>query len=72
MKCNINALDAAIRCGVGMFLVASPLLNLHTSPYNLLGIIPMVTGLAGYCPLYGALRFLLTARGHGSKAVSSH
>ncbi len=72
MKRNITALDAAIRSCPGMFLVASPLLNLHTYPFNLLGIIPMLTGLVSYCPLYGAVRFLLPARGHGSSTIASH
>jgi hypothetical protein len=72
MKSNMNAVDVAIRCGVGMFLLSSPLLNLPTYPYNLLGIVLMVTGVAGYCPVYGAFRFLLPGQDHGAKAVRSH
>ncbi len=70
MKCNITPLDAAIRCGVGWFLIITPLLNLHTYPFSLLGIIPVITGLVGYCPLYGAVRVLLPARHHGSSTLA--
>jgi hypothetical protein len=56
MKCNMNPLDAAIRASVGMLLIASPLLELQTYPYSLLGLVPLVTGLLSFCPLYAAAR----------------
>jgi len=68
MKCNVVPLDAGIRSAVGMALLASPLLNFHTYPYSLLGIVPLATGVAGYCPLYSLFRALVpsgTKRGHG-------
>jgi len=64
MKSNLLPLDMILRAGGGMFLLASPLLELHTYPYNLLGVVPVATALMGYCPLYAAVRaLLLPARG---------
>ncbi len=65
MKCNVNHLDRAIRLGAGMFLLATPLLDLHTYPVNLFGIVLIGTGLAGFCPLYAAIRALVPKREHG-------
>jgi hypothetical protein len=72
MKCNMVPLDAAIRVGLGLALVASPLLELGTYPYSLLGLVPLLTGLVGYCPLYSAARALTPQRGGHSKPVASH
>jgi hypothetical protein len=38
---------------VGMLVLASPLLELPTYPFNLLGLILLGTGFTGYCPVYG-------------------
>jgi hypothetical protein len=59
MTSNVTPIDQTVRVGAGLFLLASPLLELHTYPFNLLGIVLMVTGIAGYCPLYSAFRSLL-------------
>jgi hypothetical protein len=45
-------LDSGLRAGLGFFFFASPILNLHTAPYNLLGLLVLATGLTGFCPLY--------------------
>jgi hypothetical protein len=58
MTNNVAPLDQAIRAGVGLFLLASPLLELRTYPFNLLGLVLVGTALAGYCPLYSALSWL--------------
>lgn len=62
MTSNVAPLDQAIRIGLGFLLLASPLLELHTYPFNLFGIVLIATGLVGYCPLYSALRALLPGR----------
>jgi hypothetical protein len=36
----------------GIFLFASPALNLPTYPWNLLGLVVALTGFIGFCPLY--------------------
>jgi hypothetical protein len=56
MNTNVAPFDRALRSGLGMLLVLSPLLELNTFPYSLLGIVPLVTGVGGFCPLYAAFR----------------
>jgi hypothetical protein len=55
MKTNVTLIDRTIRVGAGMLLLASPLLELRTYPFNLVGIVLMATGLVGFCPLYRVL-----------------
>jgi hypothetical protein len=55
MKPNVVLAERTTRLGLGMLLLASPLLELPTFPFNLLGLILIVTGAVGYCPLYGLL-----------------
>jgi hypothetical protein len=62
MKANVVLLDRTIRVGLGMLLVASPLLELHTYPFNLLGLVLIATATIGYCPLYGLFSALRPAR----------
>ena len=62
MQTNLLPLDRAIRLGGGLFLLASPILELQTYPYNLLGILPIATAIAGYCPLYALARMILPSR----------
>lgn len=52
MKTNVAPFDRGIRAGLGMLLVLTPLLELDTFPYNLIGLVPLATGLGGFCPLY--------------------
>ena len=44
--------DRAVRVSGGVFLFATPALNFHTYPWNLLGLAVMLTGFLGFCPLY--------------------
>jgi Protein of unknown function (DUF2892) len=55
MKQNIVLIERTLRMGLGMLLLASPLLELHTYPLNLLGLVLIATGSVGYCPLYRLL-----------------
>lgn len=52
MKTNVVLTDRTARLALGVLLLASPLLDLHTYPFNLLGLVLIVTGAVGYCPLY--------------------
>lgn len=52
MTKNIVLADRTLRMGLGMLLLASPLLELHTYPYNLLGLVLIATASVGFCPLY--------------------
>ncbi len=56
MKTNVVLAERSLRVGLGLLLLATPLLELHTFPLNLLGIVLLVTGAIGYCPLYGVFR----------------
>jgi len=70
MKSNVVLLDRTIRMALGMLLLASPLLELHTYPFNLLGIVPIGTAAMGYCPLY-ALVSLITGQPRNASQVDA-
>lgn len=53
---NVSPLDAGLRAGLGFLLFASPVLELHTAPYNLFGLVLLATGIFGYCPVYSLFR----------------
>ncbi len=55
MKANVVLLERSIRMGLGMLLLASPLLELPTYPFNLLGLVLITTAGVGYCPLLRCL-----------------
>jgi len=67
MNFDIPKLDAGLRSGIGMLLLASPLLELHTYPLNLVGIVLIATGVASWCPLYALGRLLISS---GSRVPS--
>lgn len=73
MKTNVVLLDRTVRMGLGMLLLASPLLELRTYPYNLLGLVLIVTAAVGFCPLYAALSVFKPKSGisHGRPASAS-
>lgn len=58
MKTNVVLADRTIRMALGMLVLASPLLELPTYPYNLVGLVLIVTAAFGFCPLYAALSLL--------------
>lgn len=57
MQINETPIDRAIRGAGGLALIVSPLLGFATGPYNLLGILPLITGVIGYCPIYALFGF---------------
>lgn len=72
MKTNVVLADRTARLGLGLVLLASPLLELHTYPFNLLGIVLIATGAVGYCPLYRILTPSKSARPSTLKVVEAH
>jgi len=54
MKNNEGALDRIVRVVVGAGLLSLVFIGPHT-PWGYLGIVPLATGLIGFCPLYAAL-----------------
>lgn len=54
MTRNIGSLDRMIRLVVGVVLLALVFVGPQT-PWGYLGLIPIVTALVGFCPLYAVL-----------------
>ena len=51
---NEGNIDRAVRIVVGLGLIALAFVGSHGWLY-LVGLVPLITGLVGYCPLYRAL-----------------
>ena len=51
MTVNEGALDRTIRVILGIGLIAIALVGPRT-PWGFIGGVPLLTGLAGFCPLY--------------------
>ncbi|HXK20268.1 MAG TPA: DUF2892 domain-containing protein [Polyangiaceae bacterium] len=62
MKSNVALVDRSIRMGLGLLLLASPLLELRTYPFNLLGLVLIGTAVFGFCPIYRAISALMPSR----------
>lgn len=56
MKINEGAADRVIRVVVGLVLLALVFVGPKT-PWGWVGLVPLLTGLAGICPLYSVLGF---------------
>ncbi len=66
MPKNEHIVDRALRVLLGVVLIALVFVGPRT-PWGWLGLIPLVTGLAGTCPLYTVLGF--STRRVGSEAM---
>jgi len=64
LKNNVGKTDRIIRILVGLLLVANVFYGL-TTPIGWIGLILIVTGIAGICPLYSLLG--LNTRSMGEK-----
>ncbi|MGH7696144.1 MAG: YgaP family membrane protein [Gemmatimonadaceae bacterium] len=51
---NEGSLDRVLRVALGLVLLSLTLVGPKT-PWGLLGLLPLVTGLIGFCPLYRVL-----------------
>lgn len=51
MTVNEGKLDRAVRIVLGLVLIAMVFFGPQT-PWGWVGIVPLLTGLVGYCPLY--------------------
>ncbi|MCP5516529.1 MAG: DUF2892 domain-containing protein [Verrucomicrobiales bacterium] len=51
---NLGPVDRAVRIVAGALLIAAGLR--HGSLWSLLGVVPLATGLIGFCPLYCPFR----------------
>ncbi len=50
MSCNVGGIDRILRVIVGLGLVAYAFFG--AQPIAYIGIVPLVTGLFGFCPIY--------------------
>ena len=56
MKANVGRLDRIIRITLGLVLLAMPVLLTSDARWlGLIGLVPLVTGVARRCPLYALL-----------------
>lgn len=53
MKTNVGATDKLIRIVVGILLIVWGIFG--SKIWVIIGLIPLITGLIGYCPLYNVL-----------------
>jgi hypothetical protein len=58
MKSNVVLIERTSRVGLGMLALASPLLEIPSYPFNLLGLVLVATGMVGYCPVYSLFTVL--------------
>ncbi|MDD3433457.1 MAG: DUF2892 domain-containing protein [Tepidiphilus sp.] len=54
MKQNVGGIDKIIRIAVGVVLIVLALMGIGT-PWTWIGVLPLATGLIGWCPLYPLL-----------------
>ncbi|CAE09894.1 DUF2892 domain-containing protein [Wolinella succinogenes] len=61
MKCNVGKVDKMLRIGVGVVILLAGVLA--QSWWGLVGIVPLLTGLVGYCPLYSLINLNTGCKG---------
>jgi hypothetical protein len=55
VKTNEGALDRILRVVVGIVILSMAFIGPQT-PWAFLGLVPLLTGLVGFCPLYAILK----------------
>ena len=61
MKCNVGNADRAVRLILGIVILAGGLI--FRSWWGLIGLIPLITGIVSWCPLYVPLKINTGAKG---------
>jgi hypothetical protein len=56
MNVNLGSWDRIARIGIGMALLATTVVG-PQSLWGLVGVVPLVTGVIGFCPLYRVFGF---------------
>jgi len=51
MKSNVGGLDKILRIVAGLVLIGLGIAGIG-APWTFVGVIPLATGLVGWCPLY--------------------
>jgi hypothetical protein len=53
---NVGDIDRILRIGIGLILIVMELGGISPiSPWGWIGVVPLVTGLIGWCPPYAIL-----------------
>jgi hypothetical protein len=60
-RLNVGNLDRALRIAAGLTLIGLALAG-TVGPWGYVGLVPLLTGIAGLCPLYSLLGLSTTAR----------
>lgn len=60
---NMGAIDRTIRIVLGLAIIALVFVG-PQSNWGLLGFVPLLTGIAGYCPLYAMVDFSTVGTPH--------
>ncbi len=55
MAMNVGTTERLLRVGVGAALILSAVLG-WIGLWGFIGLVPLLTGLAGYCPIYSIFR----------------
>lgn len=56
MRANVGGLDRVLRIALGIAILAmAPVLQGDARWFALIGFVPLVTGLVGWCPIYPLL-----------------
>lgn len=51
MKLNVGGIDKVLRIIAGLVLIVLAFMGIGT-PWTWIGVVPLATGLIGWCPLY--------------------
>ena len=54
MKANVGGIDKGLRIVAGLVLIALAIAGIG-SPWTWIGVVPLLTGLVGFCPVYPLL-----------------
>ncbi|MBL8443406.1 MAG: DUF2892 domain-containing protein [Zoogloeaceae bacterium] len=54
MKSNVGGMDKIVRIVAGLVLIALAIMGIG-APWTYIGVVPLVTGLMGWCPAYTLL-----------------
>lgn len=63
MSCNVGRYDRLARVLIGALLLALAFFGPQTA-WGLLGLLPLLTGMFGYCPIYTLLGTSTTPHAH--------
>ena len=70
MKQNVHNIERVVRIVVGLVLISLAFWG-PESPWGWIGVIPLATGLLGWCPLYSIFRFRTNTDARETASVGS-